>query len=63
MGVLLDDVLVQASERFKRMSKGRYSLYRQMEKGKGGGASGLELLVDDVYSGKQRSVAPILAEI
>lgn len=59
LGVLLDDVLVQASERFKRMSKGRYSLYRQMQKGKGGGASGLELLVDDVYSGKQRPVATL----
>jgi len=59
LSVLLDDVLTQASQRFKRMSKGRYELYRLQEKGKGGGASGLELVVDDAYSGKQRPVATL----
>ena len=59
LSVLLDDVLTQASQRFKRMSKGRYVLYRQQEKGKGSAASGLELLVDDAYSGKQRPVATL----
>ena len=59
LSVLLDDVLTEASLRFKRMSKGRYALYRHQEKGKGGGASGLELLVDDAYSGKQRPVATL----
>lgn len=59
LSVLLDDVLTQASQHFKRMSKGRYVLYRQQEKGKGSAASGLELLVDDAYSGKQRPVATL----
>jgi exonuclease SbcC len=55
----LDDVLVQASQRLKMMSKGRYELYRQREKGKGAGASGLELMVEDAYNGKQRPVATL----
>lgn len=59
LSVLLDDVLVEASQRLKRMSKGRYELYRQQEKGKGGGASGLELMVEDAYNGKQRAVATL----
>jgi len=59
LSVLLDDVLIEASQRFKRMSKGRYVLYRQQEKAKGAGASGLELVVDDAYSGRQRPVATL----
>jgi len=59
LSVLLDDVLVEASQRLKIMSKGRYALYRQREKGKGGGASGLELMVEDAYTGKQRPVATL----
>ncbi len=59
LSVLLDDVLVQASQRLKMMSKGRYELYRQREKGKGAGASGLELMVEDAYNGKQRPVATL----
>lgn len=59
LSVLLDDVLVQASARLKIMSKGRYELYRQQEKGKGAGASGLELVVEDSYNGKQRPVATL----
>jgi exonuclease SbcC len=59
LSVLLDDVLVEASQRLKRMSKGRYELYRHLGKGKGAGASGLELMVEDAYNGKQRSVATL----
>jgi exonuclease SbcC len=59
LSVLLDDVLVQASARLKVMSKGRYELYRQQEKGKGAGASGLDLVVEDSYNGKQRPVATL----
>ena len=35
LGVLLDDVLIQASERLRKMSKGRYDLHRKREKNKG----------------------------
>ena len=59
LSVLLDDVLIQASERLRLMSKGRYRLLRKQEKGKGNKASGLELLVEDSYTGKTRSVATL----
>lgn len=56
---MLDDVLLEASQRLKQMSKGRYALYRQQEKTKGGAASGLELVVEDAYYGTQRPVATL----
>lgn len=57
--MLLDDVLIEASQRLKSMSKGRYELYRQQHKGRGAAASGLELMVEDAYNGKQRPVATL----
>ncbi|MGB0935980.1 MAG: AAA family ATPase [Colwellia sp.] len=59
LSVLLDDVLVQASVRLSIMSKGRYQLVRKSDKAKGNKASGLELEVDDAYTGKIRSVATL----
>lgn len=59
LGVLLDDVLLQASERLKRMSSGRYFLHRKADKARGNLGSGLELLVEDAYSGKKRDVATL----
>ena len=59
LSVLLDDVLLEASERLKLMSKGRYQLQRNEERAKGNKASGLELVVDDAYTGKTRSVATL----
>ncbi|WP_447893946.1 AAA family ATPase [Vreelandella sp. GE22] len=59
LGVLLDDVLIQASERLVRMSRGRYQLVRREDPSKGNKASGLELDVADTYTGKQRSVATL----
>ncbi|OUS25591.1 hypothetical protein A9Q99_20605 [Gammaproteobacteria bacterium 45_16_T64] len=59
LGVLLDDVLVEASQRLQLMSKGRYLLLRKSEKAKGNKASGLELVVDDAYTGVQRPVATL----
>lgn len=56
LSVLLDDVLLEASERLKMMSKGRYQLFRFQDKAKGGKASGLDLVVEDAYTGKQRAV-------
>lgn len=59
LGVLLDDVLIQASERLVRMSRGRYQLMRREDPSKGNKASGLELDVADTYTGKNRSVATL----
>ncbi|MGB1238228.1 MAG: AAA family ATPase [Pseudomonadales bacterium] len=59
LSALLDDVLVDASARLQVMSKGRYQLLRKEERAKGNKASGLELEVDDAYTGKQRSVATL----
>ena len=59
LSVLLDDVLIQASERLMLMSKGRYRLIRKEDKAKGNKASGLELEVEDAYTGKTRSVATL----
>ena len=55
LSVLLDDVLNEASQRLQLMSKGRYTLKRKVEKSKGNKASGLELEVEDAYSGRARA--------
>jgi DNA repair protein SbcC/Rad50 len=59
LSVLLDDVLIQASQRLTMMSKGRYQLIRKEDRAKGNKASGLELEVEDSYTGKTRSVATL----
>jgi len=59
LSALLDDVLIEASARLQIMSKGRYQLLRKEQRAKGNKASGLELEVDDAYTGKVRSVATL----
>ncbi|TNF21033.1 MAG: SMC family ATPase, partial [Vibrionaceae bacterium] len=59
LGVLLDDVLIQASQRLQMMSKGRYLLKRKEERAKGNAGSGLDLMVEDGYTGKWRDVATL----
>ena len=59
LSVLLDDVLVVASERLNLMSKGRYQLLRKEDRAKGNKASGLELEVEDAYTSKVRGVATL----
>lgn len=59
LGVLLDDVLIQASMRLQIMSKGRYMLRRKEERAKGNAGSGLDLMVEDGYTGKWRDVATL----
>ncbi|BCR03897.1 nuclease SbcCD subunit C [Desulfuromonas versatilis] len=59
LSVLLDDVLIEASQRLSLMSKGRYQLLRKEERAKGNKASGLELEVEDAYTGKVRPVATL----
>ncbi|MGD1454322.1 AAA family ATPase [Vibrio harveyi] len=59
LGVLLDDVLIQASQRLSLMSKGRYILARKTEGFKGAAGRGLDLVVEDSYTGKTRDVATL----
>ncbi|QUN04661.1 SMC family ATPase [Shewanella yunxiaonensis] len=59
LSVLLDDVLLEASERLALMSKGRYRLLRKEDRAKGNKASGLELEVEDAYSSRVRPVATL----
>ncbi|MDW6094303.1 SMC family ATPase [Vibrio rhizosphaerae] len=59
LGVLLDDVLIQASQRLSLMSKGRYTLVRKTEGFKGIAGRGLDLVVEDGYTGKTRDVATL----
>ncbi len=59
LAVLLDDVLLQASERLHRMTDGRYRLERSTVVAHKGKAAGLDLEVSDSYSGKSRSVATL----
>jgi len=59
LSVLLDDVLIQATQRLSLMSRGRYLLLRKDQPGKGRGAFGLDLDVEDAYTGKSRSVATL----
>lgn len=59
LSVLLDDVLLEAGHRLQLMSKGRYQLLRKEDRAKGNKASGLELEVEDAYTGKTRAVATL----
>lgn len=59
LSALLDDVLIEASNRLHLMSQGRYLLLRKESRAKGNKASGLELEVDDAYTGKVRPVATL----
>ncbi|WP_321284403.1 SMC family ATPase [uncultured Vibrio sp.] len=59
LGVLLDDVLIQSSQRLSLMSKGRYILARKTGGFKGAAGRGLDLVVEDGYTGKMRDVATL----
>lgn len=59
LSVLLEDVLIQASHRLNLMSRGRYALVRKGERNKGNSASGLDLEVQDEYTGTTRGVATL----
>ncbi|MBV1879527.1 MAG: SMC family ATPase [Pseudomonadales bacterium] len=58
LSVILDDVLIQAGQRLTHMSKGRYTLLRRM-KITGAQKAGLELDVEDAYTGKTRPVSTL----
>ncbi len=56
--VILDDVLIMAAERLSKMSNGRFTLIRRT-KITGAQKSGLELDVNDSYTGKTRPVSTL----
>ena len=59
LGALLDDVLRAASQRLLAMSRGRYRLLRSQETGDLRSLGGLDLIVEDGYTGKTRPVATL----
>ncbi|MGD9299314.1 MAG: SMC family ATPase, partial [Thiohalocapsa sp.] len=59
LGALLDDVLRAASERFLAMSRGRYRLLRSTEAGDRRSLGGLDLIVEDGYTGLTRPVSTL----
>ena len=59
LGVLLDDVLVEAGQKLRNMSRGRYQLRRRSELADRRSQAGLDLVVDDAYTGKERGVSTL----
>lgn len=59
LSVLLDDVLIEAGQRLQQMSKGRYCLLRKEVVGDRRSQAGLDLEVEDAYTGKLRPVATL----
>lgn len=60
LGTLLDTVLSVASQRLHLMSKGQYRLVRQNEQSqKRNVTAGLDLAIDDAFTGKIRPVATL----
>ena len=57
--VVLDEVLQSASDRFRRMSQGRFTLRRVRDSVGGRRASGLDLEVGDSHTGKERPVSTL----
>jgi len=59
LAAFLDEVLIAATERMERMSQGRYRLLRAVDPRDGRTASGLDLEVEDLYTGKRRAVSTL----
>lgn len=56
LAVLLDDVLHEASVRLQQMTANRFSLIRGQDVGDRRKHSGLELMINDSYTGQEREV-------
>lgn len=52
----LEDILLVANDRLRKMTSGRYELIRKNDRSKGNVQSGLELLVFDQFTGQERHV-------
>jgi len=55
----LEEVLAMANERFETMSQSRYTLHRATEVADARSGAGLDLLVDDAYTGERRPVSTL----
>ena len=55
----LEEVLTMANARFDTMSQSRYQLYRATEVSDARRGAGLDLLVDDAYTGERRPVSTL----
>ena len=56
LGLMLDDILSSANQHLSKLSRGQYTLIRNEEIQRGGGTKGLDLSVNDAWSGGARSV-------
>ena len=56
LAAFLDDILQEANGRLRKMTNGRFEMIRKTDRSKGNIQSGLELLVFDQYTGKERHV-------
>lgn len=59
LAALLDDVLSAATQRLRVMTRGRYELVRQRTQADKRSHGGLDLAVDDTYTGKARPVSTL----
>lgn len=59
LSALLDDILEKSNYRLKRMSSGRYELYRTMDRERKNAQSGLDLEVFDNDTGMARNVSTL----
>lgn len=59
LGTFLDNILLHTNERLAKMTNGRFTLLRKNEKAKFNAQSGLDLVVFDEYTGKNRDVTSL----
>jgi exonuclease SbcC len=59
LAAVLEDVAARASLRLAAMTDGRFTLRHSDERTRGGGASGLSILVSDAFTGTERDVATL----
>lgn len=56
LGLMLEDIVACANGHLWELSRGRYSIVRSTSLSRGGGSKGLDLSVEDAWSGGERSV-------
>lgn len=59
LAALLDDVMLAANARLRKMSRGRYTLRRMADPLHRGAAGGLDIEIEDSYTGVSRHVATL----
>ena len=59
LGTFLDNILQHTNTRLSKMTNGRFTLLRKNEKAKYNAQSGLDLVVFDEYTGKNRDVTSL----